>query len=119
MPATDLAHLLGLLDASRLAGRGGAAFPFAAKLRALTGPKRTVVVNGSESEPASQKDRTLLRRTPHLVLDGALTVAAAVNAAKVVVAVHDNATAAAVQRAIKERSDARPVEVQRHTRRLC
>jgi NADH:ubiquinone oxidoreductase subunit F (NADH-binding) len=106
LPATDLAHLLGLLDASRLAGRGGAGFAFATKLRALNGSKRTVVVNGSESEPASQKDRTLLRRTPHLVLDGALATAAAIRAARVVVVVHDRVAAAAVGRAIAERSDA-------------
>jgi NADH:ubiquinone oxidoreductase subunit F (NADH-binding) len=113
LPATDLAHLLGQLDAARLAGRGGAGFPFAAKLRALTGTRRTVVVNGSESEPASHKDRTLLRRTPHLVLDGALAVAGAVQAARVVVAVHDAVTAAALERAISERSDARVVSVHR------
>ena len=63
-----------------LAGRGGAGFSFAAKLRALAAGSRRVVVNGSESEPASHKDRVLLRRTPHLVLDGALAVAAAVGA---------------------------------------
>ena len=112
LPATDLPHLLGLLDASRLAGRGGAGFDFATKLRALASRRRTVIVNGSESEPASHKDRTLLRRTPHLVLDGAVTVAAVTGAARVIVAVHDRAAATAIERAISERSDARNLTVQ-------
>ena len=35
-----------------------------------------MVVNGSETEPASAKDRLLLARLPHLVLDGAVLAAA-------------------------------------------
>ena len=109
LPGTDLPRLIGYLDASRLAGRGGAGFPLATKLRALAEGAREVVVNGTESEPASRKDRTLLRRTPHLVLDGALAVAAATGARRVTVALHDPATAASVQAAIAERTDARRV----------
>jgi NADH:ubiquinone oxidoreductase subunit F (NADH-binding) len=79
-----------------------AGFPFAAKIQA-TPEGAEVIVNGSESEPASFKDRTLLRRTPHLVLDGAVAVAAAVRARRVVVAVHDAGSAAAVRQAIAQR----------------
>jgi NADH:ubiquinone oxidoreductase subunit F (NADH-binding) len=79
-----------------------AGFPFAAKIQA-TPEGAEVIVNGSESEPASLKDRTLLRRTPHLVLDGAVAVAAAVRARRVVVAVHDAGSAAAVRQAIAQR----------------
>ncbi len=111
MPATDLGHLLGVLDASALFGRGGAGFSFAAKVRALRGSRPQVVVNGSESEPASHKDRTLLRRSPHLVLDGALTVARAIGAREVTVAVHDAEAAAAVRRAVGERADGRVVRI--------
>jgi NADH:ubiquinone oxidoreductase subunit F (NADH-binding) len=110
-PGVDAARLLALLDAARLTGRGGAGFPLAQKLRALRGSHPTVVVNGVESEPCSGKDRTLLIRTPHLVLDGALSVADAVGAARVVVAMHDAAAAVAVQRAIAERADARCARV--------
>jgi NADH:ubiquinone oxidoreductase subunit F (NADH-binding) len=113
LPGTDLVKLLGLLDAAGLTGRGGAGFPLAAKLRSLRGTRPTVVVNGSESEPASRKDRTLLHRTPHLVLDGALAVASAVGALRVIVAVHDEAAYAAVQRAARERPDTRHVRVER------
>ena len=111
LPATDLPKLLGLLEGAGLTGRGGAGFPLAAKLRALRGSRPRVVVNGSESEPASLKDRTLLRRTPHLVLDGALAVASALGARRVTVAVHDPAAAAAL-RAAAARPDGRRVHVE-------
>lgn len=111
LPGVDLPKLLGLLDRAGLAGRGGAGFPLAAKLRALRGTRPYVVVNGSESEPASAKDRTLLRRSPHLVLDGALAVAGALGARRITVAIHDGDAAAAVRRAIGERPDGHRVRV--------
>ena len=110
LPA-DLDQLLGHLDASALAGRGGAGFPMATKLRSLADGPRHIVINGSESEPASQKDRTLLRRSPHLVLDGALAIARATRARRVTVAVYDPAAAASVRAAVAERGDARHVQV--------
>ncbi len=112
LPGADLAKLLGLLETAGLSGRGGAGFPLATKILALQGNRPTVVVNGSESEPASHKDRTLLQRTPHLVLDGALAVATAVGARLVKVAVHDPAVAAAVRSASRSRPDGKRVRVQ-------
>ena len=55
------------LEASGLAGRGGANFPAAIKLSvAHTGGRGgTIVVNGMEGEPASDKDKLLLLRNPH------------------------------------------------------
>ncbi len=93
--------------AAGLRGRGGASFPTAAKLRSVArqpGP-RIVLVNGAEGEPMSLKDRVLLERVPHLVLDGALAAAAAVEAEEIVVAVREDAVAAstAMRRAIDER----------------
>lgn len=114
LPGTDLDHLLHLLDAiGGLAGRGGAGFPLATKVRSLAGRpgRRRVVVNGTESEPASFKDRVLLRRAPHLVLDGALAAAGAVGARRITVAVHDDATAGRVRAAAVERPDRRRIEV--------
>ncbi len=112
LPGSDLPKLLGLLEAAGLCGRGGAGFPLATKISALHGSRCTVVVNGSESEPASHKDRTLLRRTPHLVLDGALAVASALGARTVRVAVHDPDAAAALRAAVEERPDTRRVRVE-------
>ena len=113
-PAVDLPRLLGMLDGVALAGRGGAGFPLAAKIRALpVGTRREVVINGCESEPASVKDRLLLRFTPHLVLDGALSLAASLGAHRVTLAVHDSLSADSVRAAIAERSDARIVRIHR------
>jgi len=104
-----------LYDAARsvgLLGRGGAAFPVAAKLAALEPGRSTqVLVNGSESDPTSFKDRVLMRRAPHRVLDGALVVAAALGTSHVTVAVHDRAAARSLAVACAERSDAAHVRV--------
>ena len=83
------AELIDAIDAAGLRGRGGAAFPTAVKMRAVGGGKRrpVVVVNGSEGEPASEKDRVLMTLGPHLVLDGAELAAAAVDADEVIVGV--------------------------------
>lgn len=111
LPPVDLDRLLAHVDAGRLAGRGGAGFPFATKLRSLAEGQRHIVINGSESEPASRKDRTLLRRSPHLVLDGALALARATDARQLTVAVHDAEAAASVRAALGERADGRHVQV--------
>ena len=108
----DHADLAGLADQVRLLGRGGAAFPVGTKLRATPyGAATQVLVNGSESEPASQKDRTLMRLAPHLVLDGALVVARALGTTRVTVVVHDQAAASALTGAVRERRDAAHVRV--------
>lgn len=68
-----------------LTGRGGAGFPTGVKLRSVAsrrGPA-IVVANGMESEPASEKDKALLARSPHLVLDGAVLAARAIGAESV------------------------------------
>jgi NADH:ubiquinone oxidoreductase subunit F (NADH-binding) len=85
-------ELIESIERSGLRGRGGADFPTARKLRAVADARRVsaVVVNGSETEPASAKDRLLLSRLPHLVLDGAVLAAAAVGAAEVIVKVGEN-----------------------------
>src|SRR5439155_23255201 len=74
--------LLDAVEESGLTGRGGAGFPTAVKLRAVAAGRAPVVVaNGTEGEPASAKDKALLRRNPLLVLDGAVAAAEAVGAA--------------------------------------
>ncbi|HSC74304.1 MAG TPA: NADH-ubiquinone oxidoreductase-F iron-sulfur binding region domain-containing protein [Gaiellaceae bacterium] len=107
--------LIAEIEASGLTGRGGGSFPTARKLRAVVGGKRrpVVVVNGAESEPASGKDRALLRTLPHLVLDGAVLAADAVGAHEVTVGVgrrslreRDSVAAALAERA-PERIDGR------------
>ena len=71
------ARLIDVVDAAGLTGRGGGGFPTGRKMRSVaSAPGAAVVVaNGAEGEPASCKDRLLLTRLPHLVLDG-ITLAA-------------------------------------------
>jgi NADH:ubiquinone oxidoreductase subunit F (NADH-binding) len=96
------------LEASGLAGRGGAAFPAAIKLNVAHagGAGGVIVVNGMEGEPASDKDKLLLIRSPHLVLDGAQLLAAASGAHHVVVCIPDGReqVATAVGVAMTERA---------------
>ncbi len=103
------------LKASGLAGRGGGGFPSSIKLAVANshGPRGTLVVNGMEGEPASDKDKVLLTRAPHLVLDGAQFLAAMCRAREIVVCIprSRNGVAAAVRHAIRERSTARYARV--------
>jgi NADH:ubiquinone oxidoreductase subunit F (NADH-binding) len=72
-----------------LTGRGGTGFPTARKLAAVAaGHAPVVVANGTEGEPASEKDRVLMASSPHLVLDGAVLAAEITGAAKAVIVVH-------------------------------
>jgi NADH:ubiquinone oxidoreductase subunit F (NADH-binding) len=83
------------VEAAGLRGYGGASFPMAMKLRAVAhrrGPA-IVLANGAEGEPASKKDRVLLRRLPHLVLDGAGVAARAVGADEAIIAIPAGAQA--------------------------
>jgi NADH:ubiquinone oxidoreductase subunit F (NADH-binding) len=102
--------LIDLISSAGLRGRGGAGFPTAVKWRAVagrTGP-RTVVANGTEGEPPSSKDRLLMGRFPHLVLDGAAIAAVGVGASDVTVCIarDDRDAYEAVRRAIIEREQA-------------
>jgi NADH:ubiquinone oxidoreductase subunit F (NADH-binding) len=91
-----------------LTGRGGAGFPAARKLAAVSGRRAPVVIaNGTEGEPAVAKDKMLMARSPHLVLDGAVIAAELIGAARVVVLVHRHAREF-IDRAVAERRRARP-----------
>ena len=94
------ADLISETERAGLTGRGGAGFPTGRKMRTvaehgrrsgvLRGQVGTVVVaNGAESEPASAKDRLLLTRAPHLVLDGIALAAEAVGATRGYLSVHE------------------------------
>jgi NADH-quinone oxidoreductase subunit F len=71
----DVDTLIAELNESGLRGRGGAGFPTGRKVSFLApGPERYLVVNADESEPGSCKDRELMLRTPHALLEGMLIV---------------------------------------------
>lgn len=111
LPSVSPQQLIDEVDRSGLRGRGGADFPTATKLRAVAerGGRRGsyVIVNGSETEPASGKDGLLLARLPHLVLDGAVLAARAIGAREIIVKVGERATGAqrGVQSALAVRDD--------------
>ena len=73
-------RLIPVLKAAGLTGRGGAAFPVHRKLAAVAeaATQPVVIGNGAEGEPASDKDKSLLWISPHLVLDGLQLAAEAV-----------------------------------------
>jgi NADH:ubiquinone oxidoreductase subunit F (NADH-binding) len=68
---------------SGLRGRGGAGFPTGEKWRAIRGigsGVRYAVCNAAEGEPATFKDRLLMRSNPYQVLEGLVIAAYAVGA---------------------------------------
>ncbi|HEX4089491.1 MAG TPA: NADH-ubiquinone oxidoreductase-F iron-sulfur binding region domain-containing protein [Trebonia sp.] len=108
--------LLADIERSGLTGRGGAAFPvhrkLAAVLEAADRRRRTpvVIANGAESEPASDKDATLLWLAPHLVLDGLQLAAEALGADTAILVTHadrEHDVAGRVRQALQERLNAR------------
>src|SRR2546428_11845271 len=98
---------------SGLRGRGGAGFPTGDKWRAVrsvgAGP-RFAVCNAAEGEPATFKDRTLLRTNPYQVLEGLAIAAYAVGAERAFLGLKEafSMEAQTLRRAIEEmeRADA-------------
>jgi NADH-quinone oxidoreductase subunit F len=78
------ADVLAQLQASGLRGRGGAGFAMGTKASFL--PKgdmdKYVVCNADESEPGTFKDRELMQKNPHLLIEGVAIAAHAVGANK-------------------------------------
>jgi NADH-quinone oxidoreductase subunit F len=69
----DPAGLIKLVEDSGLRGRGGAGFPTGKKWSFLakgTGKPIYLAVNGDESEPGTFKDRHILEKDPHQLLEG-------------------------------------------------
>src|ERR671938_1760384 len=75
--------VIGEVKKSALRGRGGAGFPTGMKWSFVPkeSPKaRYVVCNADESEPGTFKDRYLMERDPHMLIEGMLIAAYALNA---------------------------------------
>lgn len=82
--------------ASGLRGRGGAGFPTGAKwasVCAASGGTHYAVANGAEGEPATFKDRTLMRRDPYRVVEGLAIAAFCVGAPAAYIGVKRSFTA--------------------------
>jgi NADH:ubiquinone oxidoreductase subunit F (NADH-binding) len=115
IPRLSANHLFQEVAASGLRGRGGADFPTARKLAALADERvvSALVVNGSETEPASQKDLVLMSALPHLVLDGARLAAGAIGANGVIVRLGPRGASAAeaLRQAIAQRAAELPIRI--------
>lgn len=112
----DAEALIASVSAAGLRGRGGAGFPSARKLEAVAAAASrrrppVVIVNGTEGEPASAKDRLLLTSQPQLVLDGAVLAANAVGADEIHV-VAPTATLPVLGHAIAHRGGADAPRIQ-------
>ena len=96
---------------SGLRGRGGAGFPTGDKWRAVrsvgAGP-RYAVCNAAEGEPATFKDRLLLRTNPYQVLEGLAIAAYAVGAERAYIGLKETFTTEiqALSRALREMREA-------------
>ena len=96
---------------SGLRGRGGGGFPTGEKwdaIRNVGNGDRYVVCNAAEGEPATFKDRYLLRTNPYQVLEGILIAAYAVGAAGAYIGLKEAFTGEsdALVRAAQEMHDA-------------
>ena len=68
---------------SNIRGRGGAGFPTGVKWGFLAeDQERYLVINGDESEPGTFKDRILLERDPHQLIEGIIVTSFASNISK-------------------------------------
>lgn len=77
------------LEASGLQGRGGAGFPAFFKWRAVRAhaeaKARYVVCNADEGEPGTFKDREVMLRRPHLMIEGLAIAAEVVGATEIII----------------------------------
>jgi formate dehydrogenase beta subunit len=83
--------VLGELEAAQLKGLGGAGFPASRKWEFVrSGPApRVLVINADEGEPGTFKDRFILFRDPHRMIEGALIAAWAIGADDVFIYLRD------------------------------
>jgi NADH-quinone oxidoreductase subunit F len=74
------------LTTANLRGRGGAGFPTGRKASLLakgTGKPTYLVINADESEPGAFKDREIMLRVPHRLIEGCLISARAIESKNV------------------------------------
>ena len=79
------AQVIDELIAAGVRGRGGAGFPMGRKASFLPKPEQTpkpiyLTVNADESEPGTFKDREILNRLPHMLIEGVLITSFAIQA---------------------------------------
>lgn len=81
----DAAAVIGALKTAGLRGMGGAGFPTGSKweiVRNARGKQKYVICNADESEPGTIKDRFIMERIPHMVIEGMIVAALVTGASK-------------------------------------
>ncbi len=78
------ADVLSELEASGLRGRGGAGFAMGKKVSFLPHGSidKYLVCNADESEPGTFKDRELMQKTPHMLIEGLIIASYAAGASR-------------------------------------
>ncbi len=98
------------VKASGLRGRGGAGFPTGVKWGFLpnNGETRYLLCNADEGEPCTFKDRMMMERAPHQLIEGMIISAFAISSPKSYIYIRGEYVYAAkvVEKAIKEAYDA-------------
>ncbi|KIW73743.1 NADH-ubiquinone oxidoreductase 51 kDa subunit, mitochondrial [Phialophora macrospora] len=103
--------LINEIKASGLRGRGGAGFPSGLKFSFMNfkgwendKKPRYLVVNADEGEPGTCKDREIMRKDPHKLVEGCLVVGRAMNATAAYIYIRGEFyhEATVLQRAIQE-----------------
>lgn len=94
------------VKASGLRGRGGAGFPTGVKWGFLpqNGEPRYLLCNADEGEPGTFKDRMMMERAPHQLIEGMIISAFAINSKKSYIYIRGeyDKSIAIVEKAIKE-----------------
>jgi len=84
----DPGEVISELEASGLRGRGGGGFPTGMKVKFTDKAERPadglkyVVCNADEGEPGTYKDRVIMEQDPHIMIEGMLVAAYAIQAQK-------------------------------------
>ncbi len=109
----EVKRIIDALKESGLAGMGGAGFPAGQKweiVRQVRASVKYAVANADEGEPGTFKDRWILERFPHTVLEGLLVAMRVIGAEKGFVYLRDEywgALSPLLRRAIEEARHAR------------
>ena len=104
----DPQKVLDEVKESNIRGRGGAGFPTGTKWGFLGEEEtRYLVINADESEPGTFKDRILLERDPHQLIEGMIITSYASNISKSFIYIRGEypKSARRVQAAVKEAYD--------------
>lgn len=95
------------ITSSGLQGRGGAGFPAHIKWRAVsksTSTTKYLVCNADEAEPGTFKDRILMERRPHLMLEGLAIAAEVIGSTEIYIYIRGEfpEAASAIEKALTE-----------------